>query len=89
MFDLDHSFMVGDAAYKKGDQRPDKLDAIDPSNSDRLFAENLGIAFYEASPYFGWMKFGIRRMETVRDIIEFQRHISRSSSLCASSLADK
>jgi hypothetical protein len=50
---LPESFMVGDSAYKKaqngkpGDMRPDGRPGFNFSNSDRLFAENLGIRFLE------------------------------------------
>lgn len=43
--DKEHSFMVGDAAYKEHG---------DFSDSDRKFAENLGIKFHEPHTFFGW-----------------------------------
>jgi DNA 3'-phosphatase len=54
--DWDNSFMVGDAGYKKDvdGPHPDGRPADDFSNSDRLFAENLGIPFSEPTDYFGW-----------------------------------
>jgi hypothetical protein len=60
--------MVGDSAYKKGDTRPDGLEPIDPSNSDRIFAENLGVPFAEANYFFQWMEYGIRRMDKAQDV---------------------
>lgn len=64
------SFMVGDAAYTKAD--PSKMFPGDPvppppyprsaddfTNSDRLFAEKLGIAFYEPADFFGWWKYEV------------------------------
>lgn len=69
--DVENSIMVGDAAYKPGDQRPDGLAAIDLSNSDRLFAENLGVKFIEASDFFGWKAYGIRRMDSTMDIEKY------------------
>ena len=50
--DRERSFMVGDAAYTAADRRPDGTAGTDRSNSDRLFAENLGLAFYVAADYF-------------------------------------
>ncbi|OGQ35142.1 MAG: hypothetical protein A3F16_04615 [Deltaproteobacteria bacterium RIFCSPHIGHO2_12_FULL_43_9] len=43
------SFMVGDSATK-----PD-----DVSDSDRTFAENFKITFFEPKDFFGWANFGI------------------------------
>lgn len=58
--DWDGSFMVGDAGYKKNvdGPHPDGRPADDFSNSDRLFAENLGIDFSEPTDAFGWRAFG-------------------------------
>ena len=62
--DFQNSFMVGDAGYKKasakynGDIMPDGKPGRDFSNSDRLFAENLGISFYYAPNFFEWKKIG-------------------------------
>ena len=50
--DLEHSIMVGDAAYKTDETRPDGSPGVSFSNSDRLFAEALGITFHEAPHYF-------------------------------------
>ncbi len=54
--DWESSFMVGDAGYKKDvdGPHPDGRPADDFSNSDRLFAEALGIPFSEPADYFGW-----------------------------------
>ena len=60
--DWANSFMVGDAAWKRGkDNRPDGKIASDHSNSDRLFAENIakihsGFKFYHPTDYFSWGK---------------------------------
>lgn len=53
------SRMVGDAGYKKDvdGPHPDGRPADDFSNSDRLFAENLGIPFSEPTDTFGWREF--------------------------------
>jgi len=58
--DLSSSFMVGDAGYKKNvdGPHPDGRPADDFSNSDRGFAENLGIPFFEPTDYFDWRHFG-------------------------------
>ncbi len=54
--DYEASFMVGDAGYKRDvdEDHPDGRPADDFSNSDRGFAENLGIPFSEPTDYFGW-----------------------------------
>ena len=54
--DWESSFMVGDAGYKRNvdGPHPDGRPADDFSNSDRGFAENLGIPFSEPTDYFGW-----------------------------------
>ena len=59
--DLDGSFMVGDSGYEEGEDgpHPDGRPADDFSNSDRLFAENLGIEFSEPTDFFGWREYGV------------------------------
>ncbi len=63
--DWANTIMVGDSAWKKGvDKEPDGKPGDDPSNSDRLFAENLrkthgGVTFHHARDYFGWKKAGV------------------------------
>jgi bifunctional polynucleotide phosphatase/kinase len=57
--DWQNSFMVGDSAYKKPDRRPDGKVGNHFSRSDRLFAENLKIPFYEPTDFFGWRCHGI------------------------------
>jgi DNA 3'-phosphatase len=58
--DYAESFMVGDAGYKRNvdGPHPDGRPADDFSNSDRGFAENLGIPFSEPTDYFGWRDYG-------------------------------
>jgi DNA 3'-phosphatase len=46
--DFDQSIMVGDAGYTKSEVRPDGSQGTDFSNSDRLFAEKLGVRFIHA-----------------------------------------
>lgn len=50
--DLVHSFMVGDAGYKRGQKAPSGREYNDFSDSDRVFAENLGISFFHARDFF-------------------------------------
>lgn len=63
--DWTNTIMVGDSAWKKGvDSEPDGRPGDDPSNSDRLFAENLhktygGVTFHHARDYFGWKNAGV------------------------------
>lgn len=53
--DWANSFMIGDAQYKKTDIDPrTKEPGLDFTNTDRLFAENLGIKTAHASEFFGW-----------------------------------
>lgn len=59
--DLAESFMVGDSGYKKAvdGPHPDGRPADDFSNSDRLFAENLGVPFHEPTDFFGWREYDV------------------------------
>ena len=63
--DWEHSFMVGDSAWKKGvDNEPDGRPGEDVGNNDRLFAENLrktygGVTFHHARDFFGWKSVGV------------------------------
>ncbi len=72
--DSTHSLMVGDSAYKKAsgsspaDVRPDGRAGFNFSNSDRIFAKNLGIDFHEPQYFFGWSKYGVEIIETVSDL---------------------
>ncbi len=54
--DWKNSFMVGDAAYMKGELRPDKTKGNDHTNADRLFAEGIEVKFEEPRYFFGWKK---------------------------------
>lgn len=63
--DRNHSFMVGDAAWKKGELRPDNRDGFNVSNSDRLFAENFKIEFKEPADFFGWRIHGYDIIESL------------------------
>ncbi len=54
------SYMVGDSLYKKGkDLTPQGKAGIHFSNSDRKFAQNLGIPFYDPADFFGWRENGV------------------------------
>lgn len=72
--DLSRSFMVGDSGYaqeKKGkpaDIRPDGRPGFNFSNSDRGFAENLNIPFFEPQIVFGWIKYGVEKIEKPEDL---------------------
>lgn len=59
--DLGASIMIGDSGYREGvdGPHPDGRPADDFSNADRLFAENLGIAFQEPTDAFGWRDLGV------------------------------
>jgi DNA 3'-phosphatase len=76
------SFMVGDASYKRaingepGETRPDGRLGFNVSNSDRLFAENFGIKFYEPQDFFGWKKYGVELIESKEHLQELKRRIS-------------
>lgn len=51
----ENSFMVGDAAYTNEEWRAElQVWGNNVSNSDRLFAENYGIPFYEAVDFFAY-----------------------------------
>jgi DNA 3'-phosphatase len=65
--DRKKSFMVGDAGWKKGEQRPDGREGFSLSNSDRLFAENYGIPFREAQDFFGWQIYGYDAINTYEE----------------------
>jgi DNA 3'-phosphatase len=59
--DLGASVVIGDSGYREGvdGPHPDGRPADDFSNADRLFAENLGVAFQEPTDAFGWRDFGV------------------------------
>lgn len=72
--DLTKSFMVGDSAYKKGvDTRPDGKPGTHFSNSDRLFAEKLGVEFIEAAVFFGWREHGIDVFENLKQVEDYKQ----------------
>lgn len=69
--DWNHSFMVGDSAYKTTDLRPNGDAGTHFSNSDRLFAENLKIPFYEPNEFFGWKCHNIDVFEKAEQVKKF------------------
>lgn len=80
--DKSQSFMVGDSAFKKADNKSSgdyKMDLgqlkIVPgahfSNADRLFAQAVGVHFYEATDFFGWRKYGIDVLEKMQEVDQF------------------
>lgn len=77
--DKSQSFMVGDSAFAKAssrhaaDQRWDaaKGDIVQGthfSNADRLFAQAVGVHFYEPTDFFGWRKYGVDVLANGADI---------------------
>jgi len=75
--DWERSFMVGDSAYLRArgatpaEIRPDGRPGFDFSNSDRGFAENLGIPFHEPQDFFGWKAHGIDRFRSYEEVLAF------------------
>ncbi|HEY5933917.1 MAG TPA: HAD-IIIA family hydrolase [Kofleriaceae bacterium] len=70
-FDRATSFMVGDSGYKKGvdGPHPDGRPADDFSNSDRLFAKNLGVDFHEPTDYFRWRDYDVFNIASQAELI--------------------
>ena len=73
--DKSRSFMVGDAGWMQAakgnpaDTRPEGTDGFSHSNTDRLAAENFGIPFMEAAPFFGWTtRLGERAIDDLADL---------------------
>lgn len=83
--DIKKSFMVGDSAYKKpsnnyaGDKRPDGTMGTHFSNSDRLFAKNLKIKFYEPTDFFGWRKYGVDVIENATQLYSLRKKIENQN----------
>ncbi len=85
--DKANSIMVGDSAFQKGvdykklDANGNWIEAISKeegavegthhTNSDRLFAKNYGIQFYEAAVFFGWRKNGIDVFESAQQLDDY------------------
>lgn len=71
--DVEASIMVGDSGYKKGSDgpHPDGRAADDFSNSDRLFAENLGVPFHEPTDFFGWKPWGVFNLASEAEVVSF------------------
>jgi DNA 3'-phosphatase len=69
--DYARSSMTGDAGYKEGsdDVHPDGRPGDDFSNSDRLFAENLGIPFAEPTDAFGWRAWGTYNIHHASELV--------------------
>jgi DNA 3'-phosphatase len=64
--DMSLSFMSGDSAYKKTEIRPDGRQGSNFSNSDRLFAEGVGLRFDEPHVTFGWDAWGVAQIDDLR-----------------------
>lgn len=75
------SIMVGDSAYRKASKgkpaeiRPDGNPGFNFSNSDRLFAENLGIRFIEPQDFFGWRNYGVDALENREQVAALRARI--------------
>jgi DNA 3'-phosphatase len=71
--DLAETFMVGDSGYKKDvdGPHPDGRPADDFSNSDRLFAENLGVPFHEPTDFFGWRAYEVYNIAKQVELTDF------------------
>jgi DNA 3'-phosphatase len=86
--DKEKSFMVGDSAYKKAirgqpaDMRPDGRPGFNFSNSDRFFAENYGIDFYEPQHFFGWTDYGVELIETMEQYKKLYDAVQRDLEQC-------
>ena len=74
VIDKENSFMVGDSAYKRArrgkpaDRRPDGRLGFNFSNSDRYFAENYGVDFFEPQKVFGWEEYGVELIANKEDL---------------------
>lgn len=57
--DKEASFMAGDSLFKKkaGDIKPNGEAGIQFSNSDRCFAQNYGIRYFDPADFFGWLSY--------------------------------
>ena len=71
VIDREVSFMVGDAAYKESEIRPDGRPGFNFSNSDRRFAANAGLMFYEPQDFFGWKDLGGEHMPDIEALNAF------------------
>lgn len=80
--DFARSLMIGDSAYKKNvdGPSPDGRPADDFSNSDRLFAENLGVGFSEPLDAFGWRAFGVYNIATEAELRAFVEAIEAEAA---------
>lgn len=80
--DWTHSFMIGDAQYKKTDVDPRTGQrGLDFTNTDRLFAENLGIKTAHASDFFGWTEAQLAAVR--KNDVQFLSGVGRSSAMMA------
>lgn len=83
--DLAASTMVGDSGYKKGvdGPHPDGRAADDFSNTDRLFAENVGVGFAEPTDFFGWKPFGVMNLASEAELVDFIEAIEAEAAALA------
>jgi len=79
--DWERSYMIGDAGYKEGTADVHPSPTIGPcqdtapgrpgddfTNSDRGFAETLGITFHEPTDFFGWCEFAQYNIHDVSEL---------------------
>jgi DNA 3'-phosphatase len=71
------SFMVGDFAYTKEQRDAHGNQGDDFADTDRLFAEHVGVGFYDATDYFGWYPLGIRNISKPNDLTDFLRILDK------------
>lgn len=75
--DMSASFMSGDSAYKRGvDTRPDGGEATNFSNSDRKFAEGIGLRFEEPAETFGWRAHGVAQVDDIHQLSTWRDRFS-------------
>ncbi len=85
--DREQSFMVGDAAYSKAkngrpaERMADGTEGQDDVSTDRLFAENAHIRFYDPSDFLAWKAQGILRIRSLKDAEKLAQALSSCRKL--------
>ncbi|MBF0501415.1 MAG: HAD-IIIA family hydrolase [Candidatus Riflebacteria bacterium] len=67
--DWSKCIMVGDSGYTQSETQPDGKAGTDPSDADRLFAQNVskefgGCQYFHPRDYFGWIKYDISNFDS-------------------------